>query len=483
MTAMSVTELRDLDQARKFVLQGLRLQHVLAPSPPAVGRVLEWALEVASGGHALPPVGLVADLGHTAFALDPGARREGRGHKAPGLPPALSRSYEDHVLGRAYADHSFERAGDALRGYQGRDRARGLAFVVNQFRERAGFGGVHLSPAVIKGLIREPAERLLAEADDSLAREGAMPVLVDLYEGLTAAARRVQEMLGPEDLFELEHRTALDDLGQRVALRQVLRAADRLENSLPRHRLRPRAGRQEVPTRVLDEDTYPVGGFSSLSTRGSVESLLHSQLAYMETDDRPDLFDVKFLRDELLYYARDENQFLRRRRTFVYALTPDLVQARYKDAELPWQRVVVVLGLLVAAERRLTEWLSTDALRFDFFLPGEGDNAPLQHEYELLETLLREQIANKTVKLRRAADLNEVAQHCALKARRSLCHCLVISTKGERVKADGTVTVRLRVDGPQPALAEGDGPLATPEGDDALDSWGKALEYLLQGWV
>ena len=41
---------------------------------------------------------------------------------------------------------------------------------------------------------------------------------------------------------------------------------------------------------------------------------------------------MKFLRDELLYYSRDENQFLRRRRTFVFALFPDLVDARFKDA-------------------------------------------------------------------------------------------------------------------------------------------------------
>src|SRR5207249_190972 len=113
-------------------------------------------------------------------------------------------------------------------------------------------------------------------------------------------------------------------------LRQVLRAAERLEAALPHHRPRPRPGRLEVPTRILDEDTYPVGGFSSLSTRGSVESLLHSQLAYMEPDDRPDLFDIKYLRDELLYYARDENQCLRRRRTFVFALFPDLARARHK---------------------------------------------------------------------------------------------------------------------------------------------------------
>src|SRR5262249_28731274 len=151
----------------------------------------------------------------------------------------------------------------------------------------------------------------------------------DLYEEIIAAVRATGSALGPEDVFELEHGTALAAFSQRVALRQVLQAAARLEERLPPHPGRPLARRQEVPTHLLDEDTYPVGGFSSISTRGTIESLLHSQLVYMEPDDRPDLFDIKYVRDELLYYARDENQFLRRRRTFIFALYPDLVQARF----------------------------------------------------------------------------------------------------------------------------------------------------------
>jgi hypothetical protein len=480
---MTVSYLRDLDQARLFVVQGLRLQQVVPASPASVGRALEWALEVASGDHPLPPVGFVADLGHSAFGLDQGARRDRHASPGAGLPPQLARAYEDQVLGKAYADPTFERAGDALRRYQGRDRARGLAFVVNQFRERAGFGGVHLSPAVLKALQREPPERVLAEADESLAREGTLPLLLELYEDLTRQVRRLQEVLGPEDVFELEHRTALDALGQRLALRQVLRAADELEHHLPRHRPRPRAGRQEVPTRVLDEDTYPVGGFSSLSTRGTVESLLHSQLAYMEKDDRPDLFDVKYLRDELLYYARDENQFLRRRRTFVFALGADLAQARFKDAELRWQRIVLVLALLVVAVRRLSEWLGEDALRFEILLVGKGEPPALQEEHRLLETLLREAIGNGTAALGRADDLGAVAALCALKARRSLCHCLAVSTTGEKLRADGTAVERLRVDGPLPALAEGEGPLRQPEADEPVGAWAAALQTLLEGWV
>src|SRR4051794_36271504 len=344
---MNPHELRDLDAARQFVVQGLWLQRVTPPAAAGVRPALAWALEVAAGGQPLPPVGFVADLGHVLLGSDRDARPHRDAAGQPGLPGGLARTYEDLVLGKVYADWTVERAGDALRRYQGRDRARGVAFVVNQFRERAGFGGVLLSPAVLKALLDAPADEILSRGWDSLGR-GVQPLLVELYEGLIAAARRTAEVLGPEDVFELEHGTALHDLGQRLALRQVLQAANGLEAALPKHRVKPLARRMEVPTRILDEDTYPVGGFTSISTRGSVESLLHSQLAYMEPEDaeRPDLFDIKFLRDELLYYSRDENQFLRRRRTFVFVLGPDLIATRFKDSDLPYQRGVLMLALV-----------------------------------------------------------------------------------------------------------------------------------------
>src|SRR5439155_21780397 len=118
---------------------------------------------------------------------------------------------------------------------------------------------------------------VLARGWDSLSR-GVLPVLVELYEGLIAATRRLAEVLGQEDVFELEHGTALAELGQRVALRQVLQMAARLDVGLPKHKPRPQIGRRDVPTRVLDEDTYPVGRYASIATRGTIESLPHSQL-------------------------------------------------------------------------------------------------------------------------------------------------------------------------------------------------------------
>jgi hypothetical protein len=311
-----------------------------------------------------------------------------------------------------------------------------------------------------------------------------MPVLPELYERLVAAVREMHDALGPEDVFELEHGTALAAFSQRVGLRQVLQAAAEFEAAVVAERPRAHARRHDVATRILDEDTYPVGGFSSISTRGSIESLLHSQLAYMEPGERPDLFDIKFVRDELLYYARDENQFFRRRRTFVFALFPDLALARVKDVELPRQRVVLALGLLVALVRRLTEWLSDEAIVFEFLFVRLGEAEPMAAERALVEMVLREAIANGTAVTDSVAE-NQLAPRCVARARRSLCQALTVATTDRAIIAEGVPVASLRLDRPRPSLRSGDEPAAVlePESEDALTSWQAILERLLGLWA
>jgi hypothetical protein len=342
---------------------------------------------------------------------------------------------------------------------------------------------VQLNPAVLKTLLREPPEHVLQEGWNILLREGILPLLVEAYESLIAAGRRMAEMLGPEDLFELEHGTALADFGQRMALRQVLQAAASLEKALPAYRPRPLPGRQEVPTRVLEEDTYPVGGFASLSTRGSMESLLQSQLAYMEGSERPDLFDIKYLRDELLYYSRDENQFLRRRRTYLLVLAPELTQARFKDAALPYQRIILSLALLLALIRRLTDWLSADALQFRVIFLLDKKEDPLAAERELLRTLLREQLANGTVMLETAPAPQAIARECVLLARRSQCHVLTVSMRPLPFPAEDTQISHLSLAAPQPQLLIEGTDLPTSEPETGWPAWQHCLETLLQLWI
>ena len=480
---METVELRDPDLARTYVLQGLRLQRVVPPAAGLVRPVLDWALEICAGGQPLPPVGVVADLGNLVYGHDRG-RAGHAAADAPGWPATLTRSYDDHVLGKLYADWTFDRATDALRRYAPKEQARGLAYVVRQLRDRAGVGGVELSPAVVRGLLGVPADEVLALGYESLARDGPLPLLVKQYEQLISAARRTAEVLGPEDVTALEQRTALADMGQYVAHRQIVQAADRIAARLPARPAKPAAGRKEVPTRVLDEDQYPVGGYTSIATKGSVESLLHSQLAFME-DQQPDLFDMKFVRDELFYYSRDENQFLCRRRLFVFAFAPDLVAARFKDATLPAQRVVYTLAAVVALVRKLTDWLTADALRFELvFLAGPPDKpAPLGHERELFELLLRDPVSRGSAGLRALPSAAALRQYLDAEARTSQVHCLTVGVRPPAVPAEAAVVTTLTVAGPSPGLTDGHGVVVPLDADDPADQWAEMAARVLALWV
>jgi len=478
---MDPIELRDLDAAKRYVLEGLWLQRAVKPAAGSVRPALDWAMEIASGGHPLPPVGFIADIGNVAYGIDAEHRLK-EALPVPGWPPALGRSYEDHVLGKLYADWTFERAGDALRKYKDRDRIRGLAYVVNQMCERAGIKGVLLPPAVIRALTTTNPDDVLSGGWESLMRDGPSPLLVEMYEGLVSAGRRIAEVLGQEDILALEQGTALADMGQYVAHRQILQTTTRLESQLPARPVKPLVGRKEVPTRVLDEDQYPVGGYTSIATKGSIESLLHSQLAYIE-DNSPDLFDMKFVRDELFYYSRDENQFLRRRRAFVFVLFPELVAARFKDAELPYQRIVMIQAMILALVRKLTEWLSTDAIRFEVIFVQDGGKNLLGEEGSLLKLLLREPLERGDGAVFELPDKAAVVTYLSRLARNSQVHTLAVSTEPFEMEMDNVVITELVVGGPRPEIGEGDGVVAELEGEDAFDVWQETVLRTLQLWV
>lgn len=495
---MELVELRNLDEARDYILQGLWLQRVVNPTPSLVRPALDWAVEIAAEGNPLPPIGFVADLGNLVYGYDRG--RQTKDHpEVPGWPHTLAQSYHDHLLGKIEADWTFERATDALRGYKDkRDQAKGLNYVIKKIRERGKIGGVELSPKVMSRLLEISGEEVLKLGYDSLLQNGPQPRLVRQYEALVRAARRLAEVLGPEDVIALEHRTALADVGQYVAHRQILQQTAKLEEQLPPQPVRPHVGRKEVPTRVLDEDHYPVGGYSSLSTKGSIESLLHSQLAYMEPDGPGgDLFDLKFVRDELFYYSRDENQFLRRRRAFVFAFAPDLVAARYKHLGLDVLPIVMPLAMVLTLVRRLGDWLSVDALSFEIVLLDPRaekvasrevelqllKTTPLADEAELLQILLREPIEREAAHVRLLANWSALDSRCEELSRQAQVHCVTFSTGVAELAPEGAVVTQVQVDGPRPHLIDGHGRAVPFDAEDAADHWVAVVRRLLELWV
>ena len=76
-----------------------------------------------------------------------------------------------------------------------------------------------------------------------------------------------------------------------------------------------------------------------------------------------------------------------------------------------------------------------------------------------------------------------LVRECTERARRSLCHCLTLSTHDRPLAAPDTVVTRLRLDAPCPALGAGDEEPIYPEGEEPFDIWAAALLELLQRWI
>lgn len=111
----------------------------------------------------------------------------------------------------------------------------------------------------------------------------------------------------------------------------------------------------------------------------------------------------------------------------------------------------------------------------------DGANKPLSHEAHLLEMLFREQIENGAVQVKH---FNEsVEKYATHKSRRSLCHCLAVSTGGVELAAEDAALTQFQVDGPRPHVVLDHAALNMEELEDPFDAWTQTLERLLEMWV
>src|SRR5439155_253372 len=248
-----------------------------------------------------------------------------------------------------------------------------------------------VAPWVLAALAERPA--LLRPADEllQLARPvlaGADPLeaaLAEAYEELARLSRRARGLLGDSEIFLIENFSHLKLFTQRIAAAQVVEAAEELERSFPR-RMKPSAStRGSAPTEVDDEAAYPIGGFAAVATSGSIENLVSSELAYMDEEGDLDLFDVRDVENELLFYTRDESLHVHRHRVVTFVLAASMEKARFKDPGMRWQRTIAALAVILACVAKLTRWLTEEGLLFRVAVVA-GDRA-LETEHGLAEPM------------------------------------------------------------------------------------------------
>jgi len=355
-------------------------------SPEAIDEQRARLLACLDAVHPLPPLGFIVDLGRLLLGHAPKPRGDD-GTTAIAdrrLRHALA-EHAEHVVGRLRNDPRLMPASDAMAAMPSAQHPRAIAALCSAIMLRIGDGLPAPRVAALRRLVLLPSAEIIALAADGLGDPATAERAAEAYEHLTRNARRVGVLLHSSDVFMLENLEGLPTAADRLAFMQTGDAAELLEAPLPKRARRRRTRAGDSPSALEDESTYPTGGFASISTSGSLENLVTSELAYLGHGREVDLFDVRYVTGELLKYTRDESVFARLRRTMVFWLAPELAHARVKDVSAPWQRLVLATGLVVAAARRLFRWLDDIDLEIDLRIPDA-----LVAEGHLVAMLLRE---------------------------------------------------------------------------------------------
>lgn len=317
---------------------------------------------------------------------------------------AVRLEYENRLLNGVLREHSTRQAIEWIRQDASRDDL--VARVIELLLAPLLAAGGHehapvLDPVLLRELSPHGALDVAAASqayDAAVARPGA------LLEATRSALRRFfahrgsRPALGADDLGEIEHWSAYKRGAQRLAGRRITaRAAD-----FPR--IDPKqitvTEEQDVDTELPDSGYYPQGGFAELSTRGALENLVPTELVYMGEDpfgDSPDppvdLFSIRNLESETLYFQRDSGQLRRTRRTVHVAVAPEQglrLQLRWHSDPL----AILVYGLVVRLGEDLAKVFNRDALRLEVHLLAEaGNDARVLEDAELLRVLLRHEVA------------------------------------------------------------------------------------------
>ena len=394
------------------------------------------------------------------------------------------RDWEDHVLARLTFDRRWVLLQEAYAAQPAELKPTVAGLLIATWAERLSLSSsVSMSVGKLRALGKRGLVDVLAHGIGVVSQEG--PLVTELSAALrraSAAARKTRELVTDAEVFLAENAASLKGLASRVALAQAAQATQTLLESAPGRMKARRDNEAEVPTQAEEEDAYPIGGFSSITTRGSLENLVTSELAYMDDGDadRPDFFDIRFVDDALLYYARDESMAFRKKRVVAFIFDASLTRARVVDEGQRYQRLLWVQALCAALVRRLGQWLTDEGLAFQLWFVKEGGEAPLSEEAGVLWLLLREFRQSGRVTFHEAATLDEAVK--ALDGAHSQRLEVVVATAaaGPELKTRAHALMTILVDQPSPKLEwRGAGKKVAAQSEDGL-TWPAAFKQLLR---
>lgn len=353
---------------------------------------------------------------------------EGQAHTWSPEERRLRIDYENLLLGTLLQEPSFIEARERL-ATRGAVRYRASQRLVELLLQTFGLyypSWLILDPAHLRDIAPPPAEdisparhmsRLNERIDDPLFFADALGLM------LRGISNNVywKELLKSEDLFEIENWAVLDTEAKRIGSRQIAEIERRLgEFRLPRVQLRDEA--MEVETDFDDDTVYPTGGFSGLTTKGSFENLVRSELVYMGEGGDISLFDLRYVENELLFYMRNDG-VMRRKRRFVHIVLDldDIFHFKSPGYDYPFS--TLTQGLITRLTRDLLETFEEDAVTIQLHYlhrPNKSQDPDtqrrelerIQRELALVSLVLGREVRQERVVVELVDDIDlEALQH------------------------------------------------------------------------
>jgi hypothetical protein len=388
------------------------------PLALAAPRVLRWALAVWAAGADEVPLAVVHDLGFvllrgrgTRFCASRdralGAERGAGGESEAAALRAARIAFEDRVVAPWLNDPALLAAHVVIAGLPAVAQELAIPHAIFLALTRGLPAGSF--PAQNVGALRTSQQQIMGDKAfddeaDLVARAGAGIAAAAAVLDVARTVLAARPLLKEEDLWELSHLDDVPSEAARLALRTVHRIAARIgpPSSSTLSRLQRRS--RDVPIDDEESSAFPAGGFDAMSTKGTFENLVRSEVAYVGEGRSidaagsafgPDLFDVRFVEGELLYYTRDETPLLEQRRALVFVVT-EVERLRFKLKELPSQTLVLVLACCLRAHTDLTLGLGPLAVHSTFAIGGT-DAAIVAEEQGLLQSSLMADLAHRRV--------------------------------------------------------------------------------------
>lgn len=144
--------------------------------------------------------------------------------------------------------------------------------------------------------------------------------LDEMYKNLTTYCIENPLEFEEEDIFEITYPELFNKSSSKLFYRIMNRAMKAMEFWL-RDTYTLDEESDWVIAKYGEPQTLSIGGYDEITNKGSLSSMLTSELAYMEDDTDFDLFDYKYIENQLLYFKRDTGSIYRIRRQILLRIT------------------------------------------------------------------------------------------------------------------------------------------------------------------